>query len=92
MKEIYRCLKKGGRLFVTFPMCFEQEHTVKRAQIVDGKTKYLMESIYHGNPLSAGEALYFMILAWTLFRCLVMPDFRMPILSRFTQCRMEISA
>lgn len=59
LKETYRCLKKGGKLYATFPMYFEREHTVKRAQIVNGRTEYLMEPIYHGNPLSTEGSLVF---------------------------------
>lgn len=60
LKEIYRVLKKEGVLYATLPLYFEQKYTVRRAEMTDiGQIKYLLEPVYHGNPMSDEGSLVF---------------------------------
>lgn len=57
--EIYRVLKKGGQFYATFPMIFNAEHTVKRANLIEDRIEFLCEPVYHGNPVSNEGSLVF---------------------------------
>jgi len=59
LHEIYRVLKAGGMLYATFPMNFNQEHIIKRAQMNGQKIEHLLEPVYHGNPMSDDGSLVF---------------------------------
>lgn len=67
LSEIYRVLGKGGTFYATFPMHFTQEHTEKRAQTNDaGIIEYMMEPVYHGNPMSSDGSLVFYDYGWDI--------------------------
>ena len=67
LREIYRVLRVGGTFYATFPMHFTQKDTKKRAQINDrGTIEYLLEPIYHGNPVSSEGSLVFYDYGWDL--------------------------
>jgi len=51
LKEIYRTLKKGGYFISTIPLVNKFNPTVKWADYVDGKIKWLYNPEYHGNPI-----------------------------------------
>jgi len=50
-REISRVLKPGGMHIFTMPWYPQLKKTVQRAEMVDGKLKFLEEPIYHGNPI-----------------------------------------
>lgn len=64
--EIYRVLSIGGEFLCTIPFFFQQDKTITRASIKDGKIHHLLPEIYHGNPLSADGALVFHDYGWDL--------------------------
>jgi len=66
-KEMHRILKKDGKAIFTIPFNTIENEVEKRARIVDGKVEYLMEPLYHGNPLSDKGSLVFNIFSWDLF-------------------------
>jgi SAM-dependent methyltransferase len=55
--EIARVLKPGGMHIFTIPWYPELEVTRQRAQMVNGKIKYIEEPVYHGNPVDEKGAL-----------------------------------
>lgn len=59
LEEMYRVLKKGGSIMATFPFNWDQDCTVQRAKMSDGNVEYLLEPIYHGNPLGGGSLVYY---------------------------------
>jgi len=56
-KEIARVLKPGGAHIFVMPWYPALEHSVQRASLQDGKINYLVEPIYHGNPISEKGSL-----------------------------------
>lgn len=64
LTEIYRVLKQNGKLYATFPMNFSQEKTIKRAELTDKGIRYLLEPVYHGNPVSEDGSLVFYDYGW----------------------------
>ncbi|KAI4448506.1 hypothetical protein C823_003026 [Eubacterium plexicaudatum ASF492] len=59
LKEMYRVLKAGGIMMATFPFIWDLDNTVRRAKISDGNIEYLLEPIYHGNPLGGGSLVFY---------------------------------
>ena len=58
-REIHRVLKNDGVFYATFPMNFNEEHTVKRAALTEAGIEYFHEPVYHGNPISTDGSLVF---------------------------------
>ncbi len=55
-KEIARVLKPGGMHIFTMPWYPELKTTVQRTKLSpDGTDEFLMEPIYHGNPIGGGK-------------------------------------
>jgi glycosyltransferase involved in cell wall biosynthesis len=67
LREIYRCLKKGGSLIFSVPFYPANIHNIVRA-IVDehGITQNLLPEEYHGNPLSREGSLCYYNFGWRL--------------------------
>lgn len=62
LAEFIRCLKPGGFMIISAPFVLNQYETIVRAKIGEnGKTQYLHEPEYHGNPTSpvSGSLCYY---------------------------------
>jgi len=57
INEILRVLKPGGLHIFTTPRFPQLATTVQRASLHDGQVDYLLEPVYHGNPVGDGRAL-----------------------------------
>lgn len=55
-KEINRVLKPGGIHIFTMPW-YPKQNTVRRAKYVNNNIKFLMDPIYHGNPVDENGSL-----------------------------------
>lgn len=63
--ELFRCLRSGGRLALTVPLCLSAQETVTRATVDDtGNVSHLLEPEIHDNPLDAGGSLCFYNYGW----------------------------
>lgn len=56
-REIMRVLKSGGAHVFTAPKHKEIQKSYPRAKLENGNISYLMEAMYHGNPVGDGRAL-----------------------------------
>ena len=56
MKEIYRCLKPGGKHVFTVPI-YPFLETRPRIKLENGKVIPIMEEVYHGNPIDEKGSL-----------------------------------
>ncbi|MDP4285484.1 MAG: class I SAM-dependent methyltransferase [Bacteroidota bacterium] len=56
-KEIARVLKKGGAHIFTMPWYPKYEKSIQRAKIENNEIIFLLEPIYHGNPISEKGSL-----------------------------------
>lgn len=59
LREVNRVLREGGRFIFSVPFNPDAELTTKRAELKDGEIKYLLEPVYHGNPLGGGSLVYY---------------------------------
>lgn len=58
--EAWRCLKPGGKLIFSVPICTIRTDTVTRAGMdAQGNVEYFMEPTYHENPISKEGSLVF---------------------------------
>lgn len=65
--ELYRVLKKEGRLIFTCPFLFMLDRELQRARILeDGSIEFLMDPEYHGDPVRPEGALTFYHFGWGL--------------------------
>lgn len=68
ISEIYRVLKNNGTLYATFPFYFDKELTTKRAAVIDGGIiNYILNPVYHGNPVNDGGSLVFSDFGFDFF-------------------------
>lgn len=56
-REIARTLKPGGMHIFTVPLVNKAEASRLRAVLENGEPRYLVEDIYHGNPIGDGKSL-----------------------------------
>lgn len=75
-EEAYRCLKKGGKLIFSIPIFKEQEESVIRTKVTDGKLEFLLPKVYHGNPLSQDGSLVFTDFGWDVIEGLKAAGFK----------------
>lgn len=67
LSEAARVLRPNGRLLATFPFHWYRDESTVFATLKDGRLTYLLEPIYHGNPMDeAGGALVFQIPGWDI--------------------------
>jgi SAM-dependent methyltransferase len=65
LSEFLRCLKPGGRLFLTVPLDLAAAATVTRARLAaDGQIEHLLPPEIHGDPLSPDGVLCFYNFGW----------------------------
>lgn len=62
--EAHRCLKDKGKLIFSIPIFKDMNKTIQRTVIEDGKLKYKLPKVFHGNPLSAEGSLVFSDFGW----------------------------
>ena len=56
-REIMRVLRPGGAHVFTAPKHKGLPISITRARLVHSRIEYLMEAVYHGNPIGDGKAL-----------------------------------
>ncbi len=56
-REIMRVLRPGGAHVFTAPKHKGITNSFPRARLVNSQVEYLMEAVYHGNPIGDGKAL-----------------------------------
>ena len=56
-REIMRVLRPGGAHVFTVPKHKGISNSFPRARLVNSQIEYLMEAVYHGNPIGDGKAL-----------------------------------
>ena len=68
IKEVYRCLRPGGRFFFAAPFAHvHAKKTIRARMLADGTIHHIMPPEYHGNPIDPeGGALCFRYFAWDL--------------------------
>lgn len=64
LAESYRILKQNGKLLISIPFYYNQKDSIQRAELINGKLKYLKDEQYHGNPVSAKGSLVFWDYGW----------------------------
>ncbi len=64
--EMYRILRKQGIAIFTVPFSCFGDKTDNLAIVEDGKTIFLKDPIYHGNPLSEEGSLVYNIFSWDM--------------------------
>lgn len=63
-KELARVLRGGGQVMMTIPFSTECDHSIVRAENVNGTTLHHREPVYHGNHLSSEGSLVFTDFGW----------------------------
>lgn len=67
--ETYRCLKEGGKFYLTIPIFkYNDKSRVRVKRDGVGKLQYLQPPVYHGNPLSAEGSLVFTDFGWDILQ------------------------
>jgi SAM-dependent methyltransferase len=64
--ECTRVLKKGGVMLATLPFHQNEDNSIIRAKIIDGKLEHILPPEYHGNPVSADGSLVFTDFGWDI--------------------------
>jgi hypothetical protein len=79
-REMFRCLKPGGRLLFTAPFTAEiPGNTVRAVMEEGGVIRHLTEPEYHGNPVDPeGGALAYRYFGWECLEQLAAAGFRAP--------------
>jgi predicted HAD superfamily hydrolase/ubiquinone/menaquinone biosynthesis C-methylase UbiE len=62
--EAARVLKKGGILLFSIPFDISMDRTVQRAKLNNGQFNYLLEPVYHMNPVSEKGSLVIYDFGW----------------------------
>lgn len=63
--ECARVLRPGGRMIVTIPFSAGAPDSVVRAKMTKGgQIRYLMDAVYHGNPISDEGSLVYTDYGW----------------------------
>jgi SAM-dependent methyltransferase len=66
-KELARVMRNGAHALMTIPFFPDFDHSVTRAEIIDGEIKHLSDPVYHGNPVSQDGSLVFTDFGWDIF-------------------------
>lgn len=66
MGEAFRVLRKGGSLLFSVPFNAMAIKTSTRARIENGRIAFLMDPVYHGNPVSSSGSLVFFDFGWDI--------------------------
>ena len=64
--EAFRILKLQGKLLFSVPFLTTEMTSAKRAELLNGKVRYLAPERYHGNPVSANGSLVFYDVGWDI--------------------------
>ena len=75
--ECARVLRQGGRFVLTIPFCAGAHQSIVRAE-TDwiGQTNYLLEKVYHGNPMSDEGSLVYTDFGWDVLDTIKQAGFR----------------
>ena len=66
-RELARVMREGSQALMTFPFSLDLDHSITRAEIINGELKHLSEPVYHGNPVSPDGSLVFTDFGWDIF-------------------------
>lgn len=71
-REVFRCLRPGGRFLFSAPFRFEQERgEVRAVKEPDGTIRHLLPPEYHGNPVAPAEgSLCYRYFGWDCLQLL----------------------
>lgn len=64
--ECFRVLKSGGVMLAAIPFHANQEKSVIRAKLENGKVENILPPIFHGNPVLAEGSLVFTDFGWQM--------------------------
>jgi hypothetical protein len=75
--ECARVLRPGGRMIMTIPFSFGAPKSVVRAKMAkNGSIRYLLDPVYHGNPISDKGSLVFTDYGWDALEMIKDSGFR----------------
>jgi GT2 family glycosyltransferase/glycosyltransferase involved in cell wall biosynthesis len=74
--ECARVLKPGGVMLATIPFHRNNDLSVIRARLSDGKLEHILPPAFHGNPVSADGSLVFTDFGWDLLDTIKLAGFR----------------
>jgi hypothetical protein len=66
LAEVYRVLRPRGVFVSTFPFCYGEYSSVKKASLIDNEIVFHSEPEYHGNPVDPKGSLVFEIPGWEI--------------------------
>lgn len=66
LSELARILREGGTMLSTFPFAYNQDDTIVKARLVDGRAEVIGEPEYHFDPLNPDGALVYQIPGWEI--------------------------
>ena len=65
--ELARVLRPGGTILLTAPMHYDQDDSVTRARLSNGRVEHLSDPVYHGNPVNSEDgSLVFTDFGWDI--------------------------
>ena len=66
--ECVRVLKVGGLMLATIPFHSNNDLSITRAKLVNGRLEHILPASYHGNPVSADGSLVFTDYGWDVLK------------------------
>lgn len=66
--ECARVLKVGGVMLATIPFHSNNDLSITRAKLVNGRLEHILPPSYHGNPVSADGSLVFTDFGWDVLK------------------------
>ena len=66
--ECVRVLKVGGLMLATIPFHSNNDLSITRAKLVNGRLEHILPPSYHGNPVSADGSLVFTDFGWNVLK------------------------
>lgn len=82
-RECARVLRTRGQVLMTVPFHTSAENSVKRAEVRGDKVTYLMDPVFHGNPISADGSLVFWDFGWDLIEQLKQSGFEQVVVEGY---------
>jgi hypothetical protein len=73
--ECARVLKVGGVMFATIPFHNNNDESITRAKLINGRLEHILPPSYHGNPVSADGSLVFTDFGWDVLNDMQMAGF-----------------
>ncbi len=67
VSEVSRVLKSNGVILFSIPFHAGSIESKQRAIMCNGEIEYLVEPVYHGNPIDSNGSLVFWDIGWDIF-------------------------